>query len=456
MDEKSRIFKERYHKRNTLNLTLIEMCWGMGMAFFAIDAITNVFLGKMHASNTVLGIVPACWALGSLLPFWTEYFTQHFKRKKALVVVLHYLPATFVLLCGIFVYFGAHFFYKPEGPQTALIWATVVLMGLYWICMGLLMPIYVNFIQKVLDTSKRGLAFGSIFAAQCTFGALGTYLASNVLTAAEDMQSGIVMFEKYGLCFIIGAGFILFGNFFFFPIKELEEEEEVEKRAGFRKYVATFVTIFREERSLRNYTLARYFILAYVVFLYMYPSYIEKHFGLKSENIALFAFFSFMGQALGYFTCGLISTILDYKRIAVLGSLVLVGAVFLFFHSVSECCISRLFYFYIVALLLGCFIGIERYYNVNLVMEICRKENKTKYLVLALLLQAPAMAGAVLAGGFLTDMLPVWVGVSHRDSFLYVISGCMIFMVIGTVILQLLVNVKNSKNCIETDKEEPS
>jgi predicted MFS family arabinose efflux permease len=406
----------------------------MGMAFYSIDVIINVFLGKLGANYLMLAILPACWAMGGFIPpVLAGYFTQNLRKKKGLVIFLHFLLPIFVLGCGLFIYFGSNVLYSPEGPNRALIWGTIGIMALYWLATGLIMPIYVNFINKVLYTTARGLSFGSIFAAQCIFGVLGTYFAAHILAgaASKDLTAEIV--ARYGLCFTIGAGIILVGNLFFFPIKELDDVE-LDEPVGFGAYISSFFRIFFREKNLKYYTLSRYFILSYVVFIYFYPKYLSDNYAWsKPDTLVMLAIFGFIGQAIGYFVSGLLSTRLSYKRIAILGNIVLIGAIVFFLVS------NSLANFYIVAFLVGAFLGNERFYNYNLVMEICKKEDKTKYLVLAMLLQAPAMAAAVLLGGIATDNLAYLFDIAPRNSFMYVTVAAGALMVAGTIMLQFMV-----------------
>ncbi|MFB3851014.1 MAG: MFS transporter [Acidobacteriota bacterium] len=278
--------EEQKSFNNTFNLGLVEFFWGIGMNFISMSAILPVMLKHLNASHFEIGLIPAAASVGFGLPqLLSPKLFGNRKKLRSTVLYLHLLTTLPLLITS--------FFLLIETKKTA----TVILLGWTGYCflVGIVFPLWMNYIAKVTDPDKRGNSFGIIFFCQTVAGGVGVFLAGRIY--GDDFN-----YQKSALIFFIAFLSMFVGSFFFLRTKEEGFEEGK---------ISSFVTL---KELLRQYKWLPSFIAgrclargAYLVISSFYIVDIIEN-NLKSSQsavavgaIALFsqAFFSIILGKLG-------------------------------------------------------------------------------------------------------------------------------------------------------------
>jgi MFS family permease len=399
--------KSRYHFRNVLSLTLCETGWGLGISFISDTAILPLFLSALGASKLVIGLIPSILALGLAIPqLFSGYFSESLKRKKALVVVGYTVVVLPWLVASLFNFLDESTD-RREGVALFL-----ALFAFFKISNGFMMPIYANFIGKVVLRERRGRAYGIIYAFNTFAASLGSIGAAGIL------RSDISLPQNYALCFLIAFIGTGVGNFFLLGVIEFAERI-AERHGGLVGYLKGLPDVIRSDPNFQRYILARIFMSANLILLYFYAVYAKETLGISASATALLATFFFIASAVGMALLGYLGDMAGHKRGLVLGWGALVVGMALTFFAKS------IALFYIVSFLSGFFIASERVSNFGLILELCPKQDKTTYLSLANLIVAPLAVSIPLIGGYLID----------RYSYLPVLSAAALSAVSGLAIL---------------------
>jgi len=201
--------EEQKSLHNTLNLGLVEFFWGIGMNFISMSAILPVMLKHLNATHFQIGLIPAAASVGFGLPqLLSPKLFGNKKKLRSTVIYLHLLTTLPLLITSLFLFL--------EAKNAAV----VILLG--WTCycflVGIVFPLWMNYIAKVTDPNKRGNSFGIIFFCQTVAGGIGVFLAGRIYGSDFD-------YKKSALIFFIAFFSMFVGSFFFLRTKEEGFEE---------------------------------------------------------------------------------------------------------------------------------------------------------------------------------------------------------------------------------------
>jgi len=201
------------HTRNTAYLGSVEAFWGLGMNLLSMGTVLPVFLQERGASNALIAFLPAMSALGAgLAQAFSGFIGGDRPRLKPMVMWLHVTASAPLLLAGCFLLWGR----LPAVPVVLLFWA------LFYAFIGLLFPIGMAYMARILDPARRGRALGIVFLTQTLAGVLGVTLAAALLKGGTSDL-------RYAVLFFAGGAAIAGGSFFFLGTREEVQGDPAER-----------------------------------------------------------------------------------------------------------------------------------------------------------------------------------------------------------------------------------
>ena len=191
--------------RNQSRNFAVAMCdnisWSLAMALFSLSTIVPLFLQRLHASNVLIGLLPALLAAGYLLPGLIVA-----RRVSRLRVAKWWLY--WVAMCERIplLAIGVATLALGTGHAALLIWIFTGCFAIHAVCLGCNQPAYWSVIGKVIPTLQRGKVFGWAGAVGGLLGIFVDPVTRHFLTPAN-----IADLRGFGWLFII-ASLILFAG----------------------------------------------------------------------------------------------------------------------------------------------------------------------------------------------------------------------------------------------------
>ena len=270
---------ERWWRRNMLINAVVDSGYGFGLSLLAVGTIIAVFLKRMGASNTIVGLAPAlsmvCMAI-TQLP--ATHLTRHLRRKKTVFVALHLIAYLPWLVVGVLALEWA----KPHPHR--MIVALLGLMAVGALVLGSSPPLWGQLLPRLFPDRKRGRAAGIIILAQGAAGVGGGLFASYVLAHKAFPVNFATLFLTAGVVMVVARSLHLLSH-------ESVPAEPPEAPTESLWRIAT--GIWTSDRRLRRFILARYiyesggavgsFIAVYALARFDLPDAAAGHFALAAS-----------------------------------------------------------------------------------------------------------------------------------------------------------------------------
>ncbi|HEY6571833.1 MAG TPA: MFS transporter [Candidatus Eisenbacteria bacterium] len=383
------------HWKNLSWIFSVEIFWGVGLALISNIAILPVFLTHLGASNTTVGALPVLFLIATGIPgIFAAHFTGRMVYRKRFVIVAHALTAIPWLLTA------AWFVAGPRISPAVDIAVLLAGWGLSWLWMGLLIPIWINFIGKVTRPELRARSFGIIFFFQTMMSMVGGWVASKIIGGGAPFPA------NYGIGFAITGAAMAIGAIFFAPVVEEAGavSEEVDPLRGIVRHTREILT---DRGGIRTYLSIYMLAAGWPVLTAFYPIWAEKRFALEAKDSAIYTAVCMAGNMVGSLLSGAVGDRYGYAKVAVIATVAF--SVGLATAILGD---SRVWY-YVTAFALGVYIVSDRLAMYNLSMAFSPHEDNTSYLALVPALCTPVLVVAAALCGPLIDahgFVPVAAG----------------------------------------------
>lgn len=383
------------HWKNLSWIFSVELFWGVALALTSNIAILPVFLTHLGASNTTVSAIPVLFLLFTGIPgIFAAHFTGRLVYRKRFVIIGHAVTAVPWLLTA------AWFIAGPRISRTVDIAVLFLGWGLAWVWMGVLLPIWINFIGKVTRPELRARSFGIIFFFQTMMSVVGGWIASRIIGSDAPFPA------NYGIGFGIAGATLAIGSIFFTPVVE-EASELAAEEHPMRGIIRHTKEILADRSGVRTY-LAVYMLAAgWPVLTAFYPIWAEKRFGLEPKDSAIYTAVCMAGNVFGSLLAGAIGDRFGYAKVAVIAAVAFaVGLVTAIWGDTR-------FWYYATAFALGVYIVSDRLAMYNLSMAFSPHDDNTAYLGLVPAIATPVLVvAAALCGPFIDawGFVPVAAG----------------------------------------------
>ncbi|MCC6737749.1 MAG: MFS transporter [Planctomycetia bacterium] len=367
--------RERHYVRNLALLTAVETGWGFGMAFGFSASFIQLVMRQYGASDTQIGFLAAQWGFSTFPMVLAGYFTGHLRRKKSVVVWGHYLCVIPVALLAAAVA------WVPSN--SAKIWRILAAEYAFGLSVGVLIPIWLTFMGKVMPPKKMGSGFGVTFFFQTLAGAGAGQLAAWILVRWPG---------NVAACIGITAVVMAVANVFFLPVRE-PEAEAAPRPAAFLPFLRELFGQLRTHPQMRALLAAELLFCAQYGIVGFYAAR-AADFGGNAATGATFTSVVAIAQAFSALLGGWLVDRIGPKPVLAAGRLaVAVAAVFAWRATGIGALIPA-------ALCVGAFWGVRSSAGFAMFREVSGREEVTSLYGLFTLVVAPFAAAVPLVAGW--------------------------------------------------------
>ena len=292
---------QKTHTRNTLFNSLGEGLWGFAMAFHNMNSVIPMFLAQLGASAFIIGLIPGGFILLLALPqVMSAILFSKSTRIRELNIGLHFAMAPIAFLMGLaFYYFG---FQGSAGITVYLILWVVWSLGV-----GLLVPVWADFLASVSISGRRGRFFGITFTVNAIMGMLGGFVLREILA-----RESIGFPQNFGLAFFVMTAAILLGNTFFLFMRVIHPP--VVREEANAHWWSRLKAIYVGDKNFRTYIITRALAASTFMPLAFYGVDMQARFELPLSAAGTFTFFIVVGQALSNILFGYVGDHFGRKK----------------------------------------------------------------------------------------------------------------------------------------------
>jgi len=374
--------KLRYFWRNLTANLLAEVGWGFGWATCSLVTVLPVFLRKLGAEAQVIGLLPAISMLGfAALQLPASYFVAPFHRKKNAFILAH-IPAALSWLPLALVTLAL----AGSRPRAAMV-AFLILYAAFALAMGPVLPMWSDFLNRLLPAQRRGRAWGLITAAGCTAGVGAAVVIARVVGTWQFPRDYAFCFLLTFISFSLGTAVLVWVHE---PVISQPRRRELP-----REFLTGLWRALADNRDFRSFLLARALMAFGGMAVAFYAVYAVDVVKAPERAVGVFTGFALAAQTVSSLFWGWLGDKRGYLLTALAAGVpkLLATALALLAPSYLS--------FVIVFVLTGLAFSGEWLSLLNLTIELCPQEDKTTHVSLATTLLAPASAAAPLLGGLI-------------------------------------------------------
>lgn len=375
---------ERHYGRNLVLIILVEAVWGLGWALFSGTTILPMLLRHLGASDMLIGLLPAAFMLGmAVAQLPGAWWTQPLRVKKTLFVIFHYPGCAAIAMAGLALLWG-------DGLSSRLLITIIVAAnGIFGLAIGVVAPMWVNILAKLLPPHRRGVCFGLIFVAGAILGLVGAALAF-VLLRAYPAPHGFA----YAL---ISGGLACAASItIFFWIHEPPDPDEPQ-RERFGEFLGRVWTAARGQPQFLRFVSAALLLSLSGMSVGFLAVAARERLHVADARAAEFQAALLVGQLVASLLGGWIGDRFGFRATALLVPLVGGAMAILALLGVSPACFAMAF------VLVGAGFGLDFISFNNMMVELCPWREKTSFLALGGALRAPVVVVAPIVGGLLAQ-----------------------------------------------------
>lgn len=293
-----------HHRRNLIFNSIHESFWGFGIAFHSIYAVVPLFLSELEAPTmiigSVVGVFTACTAIPQIV---TAFYGRRARNIKVAVMTVNGL-----LIPPMFVVGFIFAFIAPSGPTAWIIYYICYI--LFALGVGVVFPIWADFLETVHISERRGSFFGISFASTSVAGFVGGLMAKRLFDVVSFPTS-------FGFGFLIYAACILGATLIFIPYTTRKRNSEEISR-NFYDFLSEIKTILVSDKNFRRYIVSRIFLTANYPAISLYAVYSRDKLGFDVSEAGIFTAITAAMSGAASFVAGKIGDRFGHKHAMVL------------------------------------------------------------------------------------------------------------------------------------------
>lgn len=385
---------DRRFRTNLVGISMVELLWGLGLPVVMESTFLQLFLRRLEASSFLIGLIPTLNSAGiALFSLFSYFLTAQLPRKRTAVLLVHLAAALPVLAFAAILI--------CTGFRAATLRIFLAAYAFFSIGVGLLIPVWQNYLVKIFPEGRALAAMAAMMIAQSA----GRLAGSLVLVRIVERYS----FSPYGASLVFGLVGLLFvvGSL---PFLLTVEEAELPVRSPLRGARSHISAVLRN----RGYLLflatdLEYFALGGVIAFY--ANYAAEFCGLNPALISgLFVAFLYVGSVLANILLGWVNWLGMRDKYLLTKGLALAGTLLLALYSAP-------WVFYLASLLMGASRGTRSMAYAPAVKRLSGVADATLHFALAPILTLPLSMGLPLANGAFLDRFAHLGSGSYRIVF---------------------------------------
>ena len=407
------------HRKNQKFNIIHEFFWGFGTAFHTIYAVVPIFLKKLGAPEAIAvsstGIFSVLIALPMLI---TAALSRNIVDLKKAVISVHFM----ILIITFFM--GYTFSFSSIGISESAWKIYLFFFVLYGLSVGIIIPIWIDFLDKTTNKSLRGKFFGLGFAFNSLGGFVGGIILKNLL------KTNIPFPNNFGYGFFILFISLMIGTIVFYFYKEKSREKY---KRSYSEFKLETKLIINSHPNFHRYLFSRIFYCAALPAMGLYAIYCQNKFNFDISEVGLFTILNVSSMGIASYISGNIGDKYGHKISMLIAYSFHLLAVLLVINS------KNMLWVYLVFISIGAGQGSFMPSAMNLIYDFAGERDKKTYMALIDSFLAPFALVFILGIGSLINKG------EYILSF-YILGACLLLAII---ILQFFVkDPKDNSNQI--------
>jgi hypothetical protein len=396
---------DRHFVRNTVGVSLVEFIWGLGLPVVTESTFLQLFLRSLGASNFLIGLIPTLFSGGNALSsLLAVSLTAHLGRKRTAVILAHLAAALPILLLGLVL--------LTVDLGSATLSTFFLFYGLFSLGIGLILPVWQNYLAKIFTPGRSVPALAVMWMAQSVTKILGGYVILRVVErSAFTLRSVSVTFTVVGALFVVAA----------FPFLITREQEDRSLAHPALRLRARFGRAIGAALRNRNFLLflgSELELYALTGIVSFYAAFATEHCGIQPAVASgLFVASIYLGGVAANLLLGWFN-LLSLKSKSMLSKLLCLAAVTL------VCVFCAPWAFLAASFLFGISRSTRNLVFVPAVKQLSGLADATSYFAITPVLCLPLSAGIPLGNGAALDRLAGLGAGSFR--IVFVVMGLLV------------------------------
>ena len=325
--------------RHNLILNCIhEFFWGVGISFHTVYAIIPLFLKQLGAPQGVCLSVAGLWSILVAFPqLFTAIIGRNIVNIKRAVIRVHFFAMPPIFFAGfIFAFFA------PTGQYAWVFYYVCFIF--YGIGIGIIIPIWTEFLNHTFSVKKRGKYLGISFAWNSIGGFCGGFAVRLIL------NSNIPFPQNFGWGFLIFFSCILIGTITF-KWYNIKSNKKISKHRTVKDFLFETKSIIKTNFNFRNYLISRIFLTANYPAISLYAVYTQSKFNFDISEAGVFVIINVVASGFGSLFAGWVGDLYGHKNA------ILLSFVSYLFALIVALLAKNIFHVYVSFLLLGLGLG---------------------------------------------------------------------------------------------------
>jgi len=388
-----------------------EFFWGIGLSFHTVYAIIPLFLKQLGAPQGICLSVAGLWSILVAFPqLFTAIIGRNIKNIKRTVIGVHIFAMPPIFFAGfIFAFFA------PSGPYSWVLY--YICFILYGIGIGIIIPIWTEFLNHTFSINKRGKYLGISFAWNSIGGFFGGFAVRLVL------NSNIPFPQNFGWGFLIFFTCILIGTILF-KWYHIKLDRNNHKNRSINDFLSETKSIIKTDFNFRNYLISRMFLTANYPAISLYAVYTQNKFDFDISEAGVFVIINVIASGAGSLLSGWIGDLYGHKNSILLSFISYLMALLVALLA------NNMFHVYIIFLFLGLGLGAFMPSAMNLIYKFADGGDNKIYMALTDTILAPFTFLAITIVGSISEFINMEI----------ILMGIGVFLLIGIFIMIFFVD----------------
>ena len=369
------------HYKNQKFNNLHEFFWGFGTAFHTVYAVVPLFLKELGAPNVIATSSAGLFSIIIAIPMlFTAALTRNVTNMKKMVISAHCI----ILVVAFFL--GYVFAFSDMGKSLIAWKIYFILFITYSLSIGIIVPIWADFLEKTTKRSLRGKFFGVGFA----FNSLGAFGGGILLKFL--LETNIPFPKNFGYGFIILFLCLSIGTSFFAFYKEKKQNKS---STSFKQFKKETKEIIKNRPNFHRYLFSRIFYCASLPAIGLYAVFCQKKFGFNISEIGSFTVLNVISMGISSYMSGYLGDKHGHKISMLIAYSFHLVAVILALLS------KNMFWVYCIFISIGAGQGAFMPSAMNLIYDFADLEDKKTYMAIIDSFLAPFSLMFLVGIGFL-------------------------------------------------------
>ena len=402
--------KNKDDKHNLLLNCAHEFFWGLGLSFHTVYAIIPLFLKQLGAPQGICLSIAGLWSILVAFPqLFTAVVGRNIKDIKRAVIRVHIFAMPPIFIAGfIFAFFA------PTGPNAWMLY--YICFILYGVGIGIIIPIWTDFLNHTFSSSNRGKYLGISFAWNSVGGFFGGFAVRYLL------NSNVPFPQNFGWGFLIFFNCILIGTILF-KWYNIKTNKEISKNRSVNDFMIEIKEIINKNYNFRNYLISRIFLTANYPAISLYAIYSQNKFGFDIGEAGIFVILNVFASGIGSLFSGWLGDSYGHKISILFSFMAYLMALLIALLS------KNMVHVYIVFLFLGLGLGAFMPSAMNLIYKFADGGDNKIYMALTDTVLAPFTFLAITIVGGVSELIDMDIILIVIGAFLLIGIFIMIFFV---------------------------